>query len=68
MSIKIIEVFVKMREMVLANKELLIQMDEIWRRIAGQDKTIQWIFDYLNQLVKQQEKPRTSIGFKQRRN
>jgi hypothetical protein len=63
MSITIIEVFVKMREMLLTNKELLLQMEEIRKKVAGQDEKIELIFNYLKQFVKEQEAPRKSIGF-----
>lgn len=65
MSIKIIEVFVKMREMLMTHKDLLVEMEKIRKKIAGQDEKIQMIFKYLQQFIKEQEKPRTSIGFKQ---
>ncbi len=64
MSISIIEVFVKMREMLLTHKDLLIQMEEIRKRVTGQDEKIELIFNYLKQFIKDQEKPRKSIGYK----
>ena len=63
MSITIIEVFVKMREMLLTNNELLLQMEEIRRKVAGQDEKIELIFNYLKQFVKEQEAERKPIGF-----
>ena len=63
MSITIIEVFVKMREMILTNKELLLQMEEIRKKVAGQDEKIAVIFNYLKQFVKEQEAPRKVVGF-----
>lgn len=64
MSIKIIEVFVKMREMFLTHKDLLIEMEAIRKKVTGQDEKIQMIFNYLKQFIKEQETPRTKIGFK----
>lgn len=64
MSIKIIEVFVKMREMLLTHKDLLIEMEEIRKKVAGQDDKIGQIFNYLKQFIKDQETPVTKIGFK----
>lgn len=64
MSIKIIEVFVKMREMLLTHKDLLLEMEEIRKKVAGQDEKINLIFNYLKQFIKQQEAPRKQIGYK----
>lgn len=35
MSISIIEVFVKMREMLLTHKDLLLEMEEIRKKVTG---------------------------------
>jgi len=63
-NIRIVRTFTKMREMLLTHKDLLIQMEEIRKKVTGQDEKIDLIFNYLQQFVKQQETPRTSIGFK----
>lgn len=64
MSINIIEVFVKMREMLLTHKDLLLQMEEIRKRVTGQDEKIERIFHYLKQFIQEQERPRNTIGYK----
>ncbi len=66
MSISIIEVFVKMREMLLTHKDLLIEMEEIRKKVSKQDEKIELIFNYLKQFIKEQETPRVPIGFKQK--
>ena len=66
MSISIIEVFVKMREMLATHKDLLLEMEEIRKRVGKQDDKIQMIFDYLKQFVKEKKEPITAIGFKQK--
>jgi hypothetical protein len=66
MSIKIIEVFVKMREMFLNHKDLLLEMEAIRKKVTGQDEKIELIFNYLKQFMKDQETPRIKIGFKQK--
>ncbi|MFN2431190.1 MAG: ORF6N domain-containing protein, partial [Cryomorphaceae bacterium] len=63
-NIQIIRVFTKMREMLLTNKDLLLEMEEIRKKVSGQDKKIELIFSYLKQFIKEQEKPRKSIGYK----
>jgi hypothetical protein len=64
-NIHIMRVYNKLREILLTNKDLLIEMEEIRRKVAGQDEKIQMIFKYLKQFIKEQEKPKTPIGFKQ---
>lgn len=65
MSINIIEVFVKMREMLLTHKDLLLQMEVIRKRVTGQDEKIELIFHYLKQFMWEQDHPRNTIGYKQ---
>lgn len=64
MSIKIIEVFVKMREMLLTHKDLLLEMEEIRKKVAGQDEKINLIFNYLKQFIKEHKEPRRQIGYR----
>lgn len=65
MSIRIIEIFIKMREMLLTHKDLLLEMEEIRKKVTGQDEKIELIFNYLKQFIKEKGKPRRKIGFKQ---
>jgi uncharacterized membrane protein len=62
-NIRIVRTFTKMREMLLTHKDLLIQMEEIRKKVTGQDEKIDLIFNYLQQFVKQQETPRKPIGY-----
>jgi len=69
MSISIIEVFVKMRELLSAHKEILQKLEVLTKNDIEQDKKIELIFEYLTQFedAKQQEleqKERQMIGFK----
>lgn len=63
-SIQIIEVFVKMREMLQGHSELLLRMEKLERSIGKHDMQIAQVFQLIKQLVKQEEKPRKRIGFK----
>ena len=69
MSIRIIEVFVRMREMLSTHKDILLKLEQIQLKDLEQDKKIELIFEYLKQLenTKEQElfyKKRAKIGFK----
>ncbi|MCX6233089.1 MAG: ORF6N domain-containing protein [Bacteroidetes bacterium] len=47
MGIRIIEIFVKMREMILLNKELFIKLEHIKQKLSSQDEQLLLIFEYL---------------------
>lgn len=64
MSIRIIEVFVKMREMLIFHKDILLQLDLIEKRVGKNSDDIRLIFQALKQLLDPQQSPRRQIGFK----
>jgi hypothetical protein len=65
-NITIMRVFTRMREMLLTHKDLLIEMEEIRKKLATQDEKIDLVFQYLTQFLKRDEQgmERTMIGFK----
>ena len=70
MSIKIIEVFVKMREMLLAHRDLIMKIEKIERNVEGQGDEIKVLFQYLKKLMEEKEQQdeqqsRKRIGFKE---
>jgi len=69
MSVRIIEVFIKMREMLSAHTEILLKLEEIENKYTEHDDKIMLIFEYIKQLeqIKQEEldfQNRKKIGFK----
>lgn len=52
-NIQIIRVFTRMREMLLTHKDLLLEMEEIRKKVTGQDDKIELIFNYLKQFIKE---------------
>jgi len=69
MSVRITEIFIKMREILQTNQTLFLQIEEIRNKVSGQEEQIALIFKYLKQLeqAKQQElkhQSRERIGFK----
>ena len=50
--------------MLLTHKDILLKLEEIEKRMGKQDKKIKLVFDYLNQFINEQEKPRKAIGFR----
>ena len=68
MSIRIIEVFVKVREMLLAHKDILLKLEKIEQKLAGHDEEIVLILEFLKQFeqAKQQKDKQASrkkIGY-----
>ncbi|MBL7936343.1 MAG: ORF6N domain-containing protein [Bacteroidia bacterium] len=65
-SIRIIELFVKLREMLLANVELRYEIEKIKKKLDNQDKNMEIVFRYLDELLEKKEnvQSRTKIGYK----
>ncbi len=65
-NIKIMRVFTKLREMIFNNKDLLLRMEKIERKLSNQNKNIELVFNYLDELIERKEntKPITKIGYK----
>jgi len=63
-NLLIIDTFVKLNEMLLTNKDILLKLEEMEKRVAGQDEKIQIVFEYLKQFIREQEIPRKKIGYK----
>ena len=66
MSIKIIEVFVSLRDYLLTNLNLKIELEAIKKKLVNQDKNIELVFSYLDELIDKQETKieRNKIGYK----
>jgi len=74
-SIRIIDVFIKVREMLTNHTELRLEIEEIKNTITkqakrqdNQDKNIEVVFQYLDELAEKKEQPqqeRKSIGYKE---
>ena len=64
MSIKIIDVFVKLREMLLTHKDILLKLEKLEKQTANNSADITMIFKVLKQLIAPTKKKRELIGFK----
>jgi hypothetical protein len=68
-NIRIIRIFVRMRELLITHKDIVAKLNEIELKLSGHDDKIILLFDYLNQLEhdKQQQEEqvnRKRIGFR----
>ena len=66
MSIKIIEVFVNLRDILTNNLNLELEIENIKKKLINHDKNIELVFSYLDELMDKQENKieRTKIGYK----
>lgn len=63
-SIKIIEVFIKLREMLFDNTELRLAIEKLEKKTENNTKNIEIVFRYFDELIDKREKPRKQIGYK----
>ena len=65
MSIKIIEIFVEMRNFLTGTLNLALEVELIKKKLTNQDKNIELVFSYLDELVDKPENKieRTKIGY-----
>jgi hypothetical protein len=53
-----------MREVINNNLNLKLEIEEIKKKLTNHGKNIELVFNYLDELIKKKEKPRTKIGHK----
>jgi phage regulator Rha-like protein len=68
-NIQIIRIFTKIRELLLAHKDVLSQLEQMQQKIAENDNNIMLIFEYIKELEQEKQQKtvhqnRNRIGFK----
>ena len=65
-NIQIMRIFSKVRQMLLDTTDLKIDILQIQKKLENHDKNIELVFSYLDELSdkKENEQPRTKIGYK----
>jgi len=65
-NIQIMRIFTKVRQMLMDNLNVKLEIEEIKKRLANHDKNIELVFSYLDELMEKHENPipRTQIGYK----
>ena len=63
-NLQIMRVFAKMRRILLTHKDLFLKLELMEKKLIGQDKKIELLFNYLKQFIQEQETPRNKIGYK----
>lgn len=59
-------IFTKVRQLLADNLSVRLEIEEIKKKLANQDKNIELVFNYLDELIEKQVNPRPhkQIGFK----
>jgi regulator of replication initiation timing len=60
-------IFTRIRQMLVDNTEIRLEVEKIKNKLENQDKNMEIVFKYLDELLETQEKPnppRKRIGFK----
>ena len=65
-NIQIMRIYIRMREMLMTNQEILLKLEQLDRKVDGHDENIQVIFNYLKELLTPPEAPRPRIGFRRK--
>jgi phage regulator Rha-like protein len=63
-SLRIIEIFVKMRELLSTHKDVLLKLEQLEKKVTGHDADVQIIFKCLKQLLDPPREPRPRVGFR----
>jgi hypothetical protein len=67
-NIQIMRIFTKVRQMLTDNLSVKLEIEVIKTKLASQDKNIELVFNYLDELIEKQvnPQPRKQIGFKRK--
>jgi len=63
-SLRLIEIFVKMREMLSAHQDILLKLEQLEKKVVANDEDIQMIFAYLKKLLNEPEERMVIKGFR----
>jgi len=66
-NIQVMRIFTRVRKMITDNTEIRLEVEKIKSKLDNQDKNMEIVFRYLDELLEKQEKPtqlRKRIGYK----
>jgi hypothetical protein len=66
-NIQIMRIYTRIREMLLAHKDVFLRVEQVEKQLLKQDQKIELLFTYLSKFIEKEEKPRTAIGFKRKK-
>lgn len=67
-NIQIMRIFTKIREALIDNLSIKLEIEDIKKKLANQDKNIELVFNYLDELIEKHDNPppRKPIGYKRK--
>ncbi|MBB6499166.1 ORF6N domain-containing protein [Pedobacter cryoconitis] len=65
-NIQIIRIYTRIREMLMAHKDVFIRVEQVEKQLMKHDQKIELLFAYLSKFIEKEEQPRTEIGFKRK--
>lgn len=65
-NIQIMRIYTRIREMLLAHKDVFIRVEQVEKHLMKHDQKIELLFTYLSKFIEKEDTPRTEIGFKQK--
>ena len=63
-NIQIMRIYTRMREILMTNKDILLKLEQLERKVDSHDENIHVIFDYLKQLLSPPVDTRPRVGFR----
>jgi hypothetical protein len=64
-NIQIMRIYIRIREMLLAHKDVFIRVEQVEKNLIKHDQKIELLFTYLSKFIEKEDTPRKLIGFKQ---
>lgn len=62
-NIQIMRIYTKIREMLLAHKDVFLRVEQVEKQMIKQDQKIELLFDYLSKFIEKEDKPRLKVGY-----
>lgn len=62
-NVQIIRIFIKLREMILTHKDILLKLEQLEKEVNTSKEDIRVIFQYVKEIVNPASPPRRKIGF-----
>jgi phage regulator Rha-like protein len=63
MNIQIVRVFMQLREMALTQKDILVKLMKVEKKITKHDEDLKLLFDAVDSLIEQPQPERKKIGY-----
>lgn len=63
-NIRIIRIYTRIREMLLAHKDVFLRVEQVEKQMMKHDEKIELLFTYLSTFIEKEETPRTPISYR----